>query len=288
MMCSSPTTTLLVSNLPTLLFSQPQDLHPLFFPFGHIDSLEVAHISRLGCMSVILQYSSIASAQEAKDSLNGQLYGSFRIETRYVRLSSLVSSNTSRTPGTSGLLLERRMTDPLPRSSVDLQDYLNDGQITPPVSRGRLFLGDSAAISSSLGTLPHYDLFADHKSKPVGPAATYLTNPYGIHDFSDLNSIINYGLVISLTYKYYWPSWYSVGVLSKPAINELAPLEYDTPLDQSPACLMWPRCDGCFRVLVLPLSSWFFSVISVCFFNAGILLFRLGQNTYMPHEKGQA
>jgi hypothetical protein len=205
MICSSPTTTLLVSNLPTLLFSQPQDLHPLFFPFGHIDSLEVAQVSRLGCMSVILQYSSITSAQEAKDSLNGQLYGSFRIETRYVRLSSLVSSNISRTPGTSGLLLERRMTDPLPCSSADLRDYLNDGQITPPVSRGRLSSKDSATISSSLGIFPHYDLLADHKSKPVGPAATYLTTPYGIHDFNDLSSIINYGLVNSLTYKYYWP-----------------------------------------------------------------------------------
>ncbi len=177
MICSSPTTTLLVSNLPTLLFSQAQDLHPLFFPFGHIDSLEVAQVSRLGCMSVIIQYSSIASAQEARDSLNGQLYGSFRIETRYVRLSSLVPSNTSRTPGTSGLLSERRMTDPLSRSSVDLQDYLNDGQTTLPVSRGTFSLRDSATISSSLGTLPHYDLPAGHKLKPVGPAATYLTTP---------------------------------------------------------------------------------------------------------------
>ncbi|KAI0066891.1 RNA-binding domain-containing protein [Artomyces pyxidatus] len=69
---------LVVSNLPTLLFSQPSDLEPLFFPFGDIKRLERLPASPAdlysGAFSVVVTYSSAASAQEAKDSLQGQNY----------------------------------------------------------------------------------------------------------------------------------------------------------------------------------------------------------------------
>jgi hypothetical protein len=82
---SEPTTSLLVTNLPTLLFSQAQDLHPLFFPFGHIEKLEIVQVSPLGTMSVVVQYSQASIAQEAKESLSGQRYGSYQVEARYVK-----------------------------------------------------------------------------------------------------------------------------------------------------------------------------------------------------------
>ena len=82
---SVPTASLLVTNLPTLLFSQAQDLHPLFFPFGHIEKLEIVQVSPLGTMSVVVQYSQASIAQEAKESLGGQRYGSYQVEARYVK-----------------------------------------------------------------------------------------------------------------------------------------------------------------------------------------------------------
>ena len=83
--CSVPSASLLVTNLPTLLFSQAQDLHPLFFPFGHIAKLEIVQVSPLGTMSVVVRYSAAHVAQEAKEALSGQLYGSYQIEARYVK-----------------------------------------------------------------------------------------------------------------------------------------------------------------------------------------------------------
>ncbi|KAF8815088.1 hypothetical protein BYT27DRAFT_7199562 [Phlegmacium glaucopus] len=83
--CSVPTASVPVTNLPTLLFSQAQDLHPLFFPFGRIEKLEIVQVSPLGTMSVVVQYSAAHVAQEAKETLSGQRYGSYQIEARYVK-----------------------------------------------------------------------------------------------------------------------------------------------------------------------------------------------------------
>lgn len=83
--CYIPTTSLLVTNLPTMLFSQTQDLHPLLFPFGHIEKLEIVQVSPLGTMSVLVQYSQASVAQEAKESLTGQIYGAYQIDVRFVK-----------------------------------------------------------------------------------------------------------------------------------------------------------------------------------------------------------
>ncbi|KAJ3513518.1 hypothetical protein NLJ89_g2907 [Agrocybe chaxingu] len=85
---SSPTASLLVCNLPTLFFSQAQDLHPLFVPFGNVEKLEIIQVSPLGTLSVFVQYSSVSGAQEAKDSLTGQIYGNCQLEARYVKYSN--------------------------------------------------------------------------------------------------------------------------------------------------------------------------------------------------------
>ena len=102
--CYVPTASLLVTNLPTILFSQAQDLHPLFFPFGHIEKLEIVQVSPLGTMSVVVQYSAAHVAKEAKETLSGQLYGNYRIEARYVNPIALDLS-------TSGLMSLDRNTD---------------------------------------------------------------------------------------------------------------------------------------------------------------------------------
>ena len=80
-----PTTSLLVANLPTILFSQAQDLHPLLFPFGDVETLKIADVSPPGTISVVVQYSQVSVAQEAKECLSGQRYGTFQIEARYVK-----------------------------------------------------------------------------------------------------------------------------------------------------------------------------------------------------------
>lgn len=80
-----PTPTLLVTKLPTLLFSEVQDLHPLFYPFGHIKKLEVVERFPTGNTSIVVEYSSANSATEAKEALQGQYYAGSQIDAQYVR-----------------------------------------------------------------------------------------------------------------------------------------------------------------------------------------------------------
>ena len=129
--CSVPTASLLVTNLPTLLFSQAQDLHPLFFPFGHIEKLEIVQVSPLGTMSVVVQYSAAHVAQEAKETLSGQLYGSYHIEARYVKpiVSNLFDLSTS------GLMTAERKSD---RPIFTPGDFLGQPQVLDDHDTGRM------------------------------------------------------------------------------------------------------------------------------------------------------
>lgn len=86
---STPTSTVLVSNLPTLLFGQLHDLHPLFVPFGPVKELRVVESSPGGTTSALVVYATAVSAKDAKESLAGQCYANFRVETCYVRSSHL-------------------------------------------------------------------------------------------------------------------------------------------------------------------------------------------------------
>ena len=72
---SRPGSVLLVTNLPTVLFSHASDLRPLLCPFGDIVQLKL--LNRPGdtdSLSVSVEYKTIIQAQEAKGSLDGQLY----------------------------------------------------------------------------------------------------------------------------------------------------------------------------------------------------------------------
>lgn len=79
-----PSSRLLVSNLPTLLFSQTSDLHPLFYPFGHIKKFEVLE-SPQDTMTVIVEYSSVDSAKDAKQNLQGQCYANYEVRLEYMQ-----------------------------------------------------------------------------------------------------------------------------------------------------------------------------------------------------------
>lgn len=83
-----PTSTLLVTNLPTVLFSQTLDMHPLFYPFGLIKRLEVLGSPlnvRAHTTSVVVEYALISSAKEAKETLQGQHYANHTINPQYLQ-----------------------------------------------------------------------------------------------------------------------------------------------------------------------------------------------------------
>ena len=86
----TPTSTVLVSSLPTLLFGQLHDLYPLFVPFGPVKELRVIENFPDGSTSVLVVYATAVAAKDAKESLAGQRYANFRVETCYVRSSSPV------------------------------------------------------------------------------------------------------------------------------------------------------------------------------------------------------
>lgn len=80
------TSTLLIKNLPLLLFSQPSELEPLLLPYGHIKKLDILETSgsdtTTGFITVAVEYATADSAYEAKMTLDGQVYvnGSLGIE----------------------------------------------------------------------------------------------------------------------------------------------------------------------------------------------------------------
>lgn len=83
----APSSKLLVSNLPTLLFTQASDLHPLFCPFGPIKEVKLMDSTTFGngTTSALVEYVNIVNAQEAKDALQRQFYGTSRLEVRFIQ-----------------------------------------------------------------------------------------------------------------------------------------------------------------------------------------------------------
>lgn len=80
---------LLVINLPAVLFSQLADLYPLFCPFGDIKNLQildssVAALDR-GDISVEVEYATFAQAHDAYVALQGQMYSTKPVEVEFLR-----------------------------------------------------------------------------------------------------------------------------------------------------------------------------------------------------------
>ncbi|OAX41632.1 hypothetical protein K503DRAFT_863704 [Rhizopogon vinicolor AM-OR11-026] len=83
----APSSKLLISNLPTLLFAQASDLHPLVYPFGPIKEVKLLDSATLGngTTSALVEYANISDAQEAKDALQRQLYGSSCLKVQFIQ-----------------------------------------------------------------------------------------------------------------------------------------------------------------------------------------------------------
>ncbi|KAH9061140.1 hypothetical protein EDB87DRAFT_1830980 [Lactarius vividus] len=78
-----------VRNLPALLFAQDSDLEPLFCPFGDVKEIRRQGVSsatwsHTDTISVVVTYSSVAGAREAKAVLEGQRYGDIPLIVEYL------------------------------------------------------------------------------------------------------------------------------------------------------------------------------------------------------------
>lgn len=81
------TSTLLVTNLPTVFFSQPGDLQPLLRPYGDIVNLKIIPDQTSGdqgLTSVLIEYKTVTQAAEARDALSGQYYGRKPIKVEFI------------------------------------------------------------------------------------------------------------------------------------------------------------------------------------------------------------
>lgn len=79
--------TLLVTNLPRILFSQPADLRPLFFPFGEVTHLKIVNDSTgsdQSNISVVVEYKTLAQAQDARDNISGQFYADQPVKAEFL------------------------------------------------------------------------------------------------------------------------------------------------------------------------------------------------------------
>ncbi|KAF9225724.1 hypothetical protein BS17DRAFT_777575 [Gyrodon lividus] len=84
----TPTSKLLVSNLPTLLFTQVSDLHPLFYPFGPIRDMKIVGALPGNpldeTVTAVVEYGNASIAQEAKETLQFQSYAGYPIGVHYM------------------------------------------------------------------------------------------------------------------------------------------------------------------------------------------------------------
>jgi hypothetical protein len=77
--------TLLITNLPSVIFSQATDLHPLLCPFGDIVQLKMlSRPADTDTLSVTVEYKTLHQAQEARDSLNRQLYAARYLNAEFL------------------------------------------------------------------------------------------------------------------------------------------------------------------------------------------------------------
>jgi RNA recognition motif-containing protein len=95
----TPTSALLVTNLPYILFASTSDLEPLLFPFGTIKKLEIIALpSPQDTTSALVEYNILEEATDAKQSLQGQYYAQYRINAEYVVFPD--APNPARVAGT--------------------------------------------------------------------------------------------------------------------------------------------------------------------------------------------
>ncbi|KAI0659701.1 hypothetical protein C8Q70DRAFT_1064408 [Cubamyces menziesii] len=94
-----PSCCLSIKNLPTVLFSQLSDLHPLLGPYGDIKKLELLRSTGDRThVSAIVEYASISQAVEAMQALNGQVYSNIPLVADFMPPGSGILGDTGK-PG---------------------------------------------------------------------------------------------------------------------------------------------------------------------------------------------
>lgn len=198
---------IVVSNLPTVLFSQPSDIEPLLMPFGDVKKIErlpsVAGSASAysGLFSIMVTYASPESAREARDTLHGQVYGN---QALFVEISGGPGGQVDR------LSDVHRSTAP-PGLQQNQQKWSSNPTKSPSAFNPRAspFAFD-------------YNSFASHNSAPptctiASPRLDYFESFVSNNNFSNSNNgHINYSensLPPSLSYaKPHAPSTMSTGL----------------------------------------------------------------------------
>ncbi|KAJ7820974.1 hypothetical protein B0H14DRAFT_1337768 [Mycena olivaceomarginata] len=87
----APTSTILLANLPSLLFGSEDDLRGLVCPFGTIKSLRMVHLPASSSTApapritaAIAHYTSLAAAQDAHRALEGESYAGCMVRVAYL------------------------------------------------------------------------------------------------------------------------------------------------------------------------------------------------------------
>lgn len=164
------------------MFAQNSDLEPLFCPFGEVKEIRKqgpasATQSRVGVTSVLVTYSSVTGAREAKVALHGQTYGNTPLTVEFFpafhnhdsswKPSRDYLSRSSLNPCATPFVFDTAFSASAPPPclvSRDFPDYFSrpklSGLSTPfnhfalpnPVSRGHRSLPASSLPSRSNST----------------------------------------------------------------------------------------------------------------------------------------
>ena len=155
--------TLLIKNLPSLLFSRPSELEPLLLPFGQIKKLDVLETSgsdtATGFITVAVEYETADSAYEAKMTLDGQVYVNNILKIEFVQsvpsACDALVHQTSQFPlagGPSSLQAPRR--HPLTGARYSYNSR-STGMNTPMNGFFGASMGAPGPVSSSAPTTPY-------------------------------------------------------------------------------------------------------------------------------------
>jgi len=154
------TSTLLIRNLPLLLFSQPLELDPLLLPFGQIKNLQILETSSpdsaTGFVTVAVEYATADSAYEAKMTLDGQVYVDHVLGIEFIQplpsacdTTTLQASQFPRMDGPSTLQVLRR---PLLVNAPYSYNSRSTGMNTPTIGHPATGKGTGPTTSSAPAT----------------------------------------------------------------------------------------------------------------------------------------
>ncbi|KAJ3528803.1 hypothetical protein NMY22_g9260 [Coprinellus aureogranulatus] len=166
------TTALLITNLPAMLFSQVQDLHPLLCPFGRIERIQTIQLPNAETISAIVQYGSSQSALEAKIALSGQRYDNMLLETHFVHPSFGDSGNNDlRFPSGLANDTDNRFSPRSSRAPTPMLGFGNRKGDHLPLS-GHIFYGPNASHPTVDAGYSQREAFSEHTDSRA-PSSTF-------------------------------------------------------------------------------------------------------------------